>query len=473
MDWGEMTNLELGNFGQDFLWGTATASYQIEGAIAEGGRGRSIWDTFSHTPGKVINGDTGDVACDHYNRLDEDLELLADLGVAAYRFSIAWPRIQPDGTGSPNQDGIDFYSRLVDGLLERNITPVPTIYHWDLPQGLQDKGGWKVRDTSYRFADYAGIVTEALGDRITQWITLNEPWCSAWLGYAIGVHAPGEKNIADAVSATHHLLLGHGLALQKMRTLTDAQIGITLNLSVVRPASQDQADTDVARLVDGNLNRIFLDPIFKKSYPADLVEHYGGTIGEATKEDLDIIGQKIDFLGVNFYFPSTVVARQNIDKARSNGLYVDTSNEPNLVDADFGSAGVHRMGVKRTAMDWEIEAGALTELLVRVHDDYSNLPIMITENGCAAHDYVNPSGEVIDDDRVEYLESHIQALSNAIAKGVDVSGYFVWSLLDNFEWAYGYSRRFGIVWIDYETQRRIPKRSFHRYKEIIAATKEA
>ena len=466
-----MADLELGNFGRDFLWGTATASYQIEGAVTEGGRGVSIWDTFSNSPGKVTNGDTGEIACDHYHRYIQDLDLLAELGVSTYRFSIAWPRIQPDGSGQPNQEGIDFYSRLVDGLLERNITPVPTIYHWDLPQSLQDRGGWTARDTSYRFADYAGIITEALGDRVSHWITLNEPWCSAWLGYAVGAHAPGERDLIAAVSVTHHLLLGHGLALQKMRAVTEAQIGITLNLSVVRPASQDQADVEVARMVDGNLNRIFLDPIFKKSYPSDLVSHYGGAIEEATSDDLDIIGQEIDFLGVNFYFPSIVTSRQNIDKARANGLYVDTSRQPNLIDADLDSAGVHRMGVKRTAMDWEIEAGALTELLVRIHDEYSELPIMITENGCASHDYVNPSGEVLDDDRVEYLESHITAISNAIDKGVDVTGYFVWSLLDNFEWAYGYSRRFGIVWVDYETQRRIPKKSFHRYKEIIAASK--
>ncbi|MDA8196142.1 MAG: GH1 family beta-glucosidase [Actinomycetota bacterium] len=468
-----MTDLELGNFGRDFFWGTATASYQIEGAVSEGGRGTSIWDTFSHSDGKVTNGDTGDIACDHYHRLEEDLDLLGQLGVSTYRFSLAWPRIQPDGSGKPNQGGIDFYARLIDGLLERNIEPVPTIYHWDLPQSLQDKGGWKMRETSYRFADYAGVVTDAFKDRVKHWITLNEPWCSAWLGYAVGVHAPGETNIDSAVAATHHLLLGHGLALQQMRSMTEAKIGITLNLSVVRPASQDRADIEVARLVDGNLNRIFLDPIFKKQYPGDLVSHYGGAIADATTEDLETIGQGIDFLGVNFYFPSIVIARQNIDKARSQGLYVDTSREPNLIDADFGSAGVHRMGVKRTAMDWEIEAGALTELLVRVHDEYSTLPIMITENGCATHDYVNPSGKVIDDDRIEYIESHIAALASAIEKGVDVAGYFVWSLLDNFEWAYGYSRRFGIVWVDYETQRRIPKKSFYRYKEIIKAARDA
>ena len=466
-----MTDLGLGNFGRDFFWGTATASYQIEGAVAEGGRKPSIWDTFSHQAGNVTNGDTGDIACDHYHRFEQDLDLLSELGVGSYRFSIAWPRIQPEGTGRANPQGIDFYSRLIDGLLKRGIAPIPTIYHWDLPQELEDRGGWRERDTSYRFAEYAGIVTDAFNDRVKHWITLNEPWCSAWLGHAVGVHAPGERSIESAISATHHLLLGHGLALQKMRTITDAQIGITLNLSVVRPASEDEADTEVARLVDGNLNRIFLDPIFKKSYPTDLVTHYGGAIANATEEDLETIGGDIDFLGVNFYFPSTVIARQNIDKGRSNGLYVDTSREPNLIDADFGSAGVHRMGVKRTAMDWEIEAGALTELLVRIHDDYTQLPIMITENGCAAHDYVNPNGEVIDNDRVEYLESHITALANAIDKGVNLAGYFVWSLLDNFEWAYGYSRRFGIVWVDYETQRRIPKKSFHRYKEIIAATK--
>ncbi len=442
-------------FPENFLWGVATAAYQIEGAVNEDGRGPSIWDTFSHTPGKVLHSDTGDIACDHYHRLEEDLDLMASLGIRAYRFSVAWPRIQPEGSGLANQKGLDFYRRLVAGLRERSIEPTLTLYHWDLPQALEDRGGWTVRETSERFAEYAGIVYEALKGEVGAWITLNEPWVSAWLGYGAGVHAPGRRDISEALAATHHLLLGHGLAVENMRSLGgNDRIGITLNLSPVRAASEDAADTEAARLVDGNANRLYLDPLFRGAYPEDMLQHYASEsdFSFVRDGDLETIAAPLDFLGVNYYMRHTVRAAAEEGRSRFPGMRAEMLIPP---------------GAQTTAMGWPVEPDALTELLVRIDREYTQVPIYITENGAAFYDYADPEGDVDDEERIEFLDSHFRAAHEAIEQGVNLAAYFVWSLLDNFEWAEGYSKRFGIVYVDYPTQRRIPKMSARWYADVI------
>jgi beta-glucosidase len=447
-------------FPEGFLWGTATASYQVEGAVNEDGRGLSIWDTFSHTPGKVYRGDTGDRACDHYHRLEEDLDLMAALGPKAYRFSVAWPRIQPEGSGSANRKGLDHYRRLVEGLRERSIEPMITLYHWDLPQALEDRGGWTSRETSERFAEYAGIVYEALADSVRLWITLNEPWVSAWNGYGMGVHAPGREGTGNALRATHHLLLGHGLALERMRSLGkgDNQLGITLNLAPVRPASEDAADAEAARRVDGNANRLYLDPIFRGGYPEDMRDHYSGEsdFSFVRDGDLDKISAPLDFLGVNYYMRHTVVDGQK-----------DSELTTAVRFSSVGAATILPPGVGTTAMGWPVESDGFTDLLVRLHEEYTQIPLYITENGIAVHDYVDPEGDVDDEERVSFLDAHFRAAHAAIVRGVDLRGYMVWSLLDNFEWAEGYSKRFGLVFVDYGTQRRIPKMSAGWYRGVI------
>jgi beta-glucosidase len=448
------------NFPENFLWGTATASYQVEGAVSEDGRGASIWDTFSHTPGKVYRGDTGDIACDHYHRLEEDLDLMADLGLRAYRFSVAWPRVQPEGSGVSNQKGLDFYRRLVEGLRERTIEPMLTLYHWDLPQPLEDRGGWTARETSERFAEYAGIVYDALADSVSFWITLNEPWVSAWNGYGKGVHAPGVKDTSKALAATHHLLLGHGLALQRMRSDGHEcnRLGITLNLSAVRPATDDGADVEAARRVDGNANRLYLAPLFRGTYPEDVLAHYASVSDFSFVRDGDLgkITQPIDFLGVNYYFRNTVVAGRGESELKTTERF-----------SDLNATTVLPEGVETTAMGWPVEPDGLTELLVRLHEEYTQGPIYITENGRAVYDYVDPEGGVDDEERVAFLDDHFRAAHDAIEQGVNLRGYMVWSLLDNFEWAEGYSKRFGIVFVDYGTQRRIPKTSARWYRGVI------
>jgi beta-glucosidase len=448
------------NFPEGFLWGTATAAYQVEGAANEDGRGTSIWDTFSHTPGKVLHGDTGDIACDQYHRFEEDLDLMAELGLQAYRFSVSWPRVQPEGSGPTNERGLDYYRSLVEGLRERSIEPMPTLYHWDLPQALEDRGGWTSRETSERFAEYAGIMYEALGDSVRFWITLNEPWVSAWMGYGIGVHAPGRKDTAEALAATHHLLLGHGLALEKMRSLGAGhnQLGITLNLAPVRPASDDPANAEAARRVDGYANRLYLDPIFRGSYPEDMLEHYRGESNFAFVRggDLEKVSVPIDFLGVNYYMRHTVVDGRGESELTTGMRF-----------ASVDAVTILPRGVETTAMGWPVEPDGLTELLVRLHEEYTQGPIYITENGRAVYDYVDPEGGVDDEERVDFLDGHFRAAHKAIEQGVDLRGYMVWSLLDNFEWAEGYSKRFGLVFVDYGTQRRIPKMSARWYKEVI------
>ena len=427
-----------------FTWGVATSSYQIEGAATAGGRGPSIWDTFSRVPGAVINGDSGDVACDHYHRYNEDLDLIKWLGVNAYRFSIAWPRIFPQGAGSPNQAGIDFYDRLIDGALERGITPWPTLYHWDLPQALEDKGGWNSRATSERFAEYANLMAEKFGDRVKNWTTLNEPFCSAWLGYLYGVMAPGIKDLQTAINASHHLLLGHGLATQAIRSVaSDLRVGIVLNLTPAIPLNEK--DELAAKYADGFDNRWYADPVFKGSYPQDIVEGFGKEV-PIHAGDLQSISAPLDFLGINFYTRQTVT----LDESAKPLPY-----RPVMVD-----------GVERTAMGWEVHPESLTNIIMRVHRDYAPKEIYITENGSAWDDSVI-NDKVDDPHRVSYLERHLDAMLAAKAQGAPVNGYFAWSLMDNFEWAYGYSKRFGIVYVEYETQKRIPKSSAYYYRERI------
>jgi len=427
-----------------FTWGVATSSYQIEGAATAGGRGPSIWDTFSRVPGAVINGDSGDVACDHYHRYNEDLDLIKWLGVNAYRFSIAWPRIFPQGAGSPNQAGIDFYDRLIDGALERGITPWPTLYHWDLPQALEDKGGWNSRATSERFAEYAHLMAEKFGDRVKNWTTLNEPFCSAWLGYLYGVMAPGIKDLQTAINASHHLLLGHGLATQAIRSVaSDLRVGIVLNLTPAIPLNEN--DELAAKYADGFDNRWYADPVFKGSYPQDIVEGFGKEV-PIHAGDMQSISAPLDFLGINFYTRQTVT----LDESAKPLPY-----RPVMVD-----------GVERTAMGWEVHPESLTNIIMRVYRDYAPKEIYITENGSAWDDSVI-NDKVDDPRRVSYLERHLDAMLAAKAQGAPVHGYFAWSLMDNFEWAFGYSKRFGIVYVDYETQKRIPKSSALYYRERI------
>ncbi|MGN9765512.1 GH1 family beta-glucosidase [Micromonospora sp. SD12] len=449
-------------FPPGFLWGAATAAYQIEGAAAEGGRTPSIWDTFSHTPGRVVEGHTGDVACDHYHRMGSDVALMAELGLRSYRFSVSWPRVQPGGTGPANAEGLDFYRRLVDELLGHGIEPWLTLYHWDLPQPLEDAGGWPARDTAARFADYATLVSDALGDRVRYWTTLNEPWCSAFLGYGSGVHAPGRSDGADAVRAGHHLMLGHGLAVQALRAARpSAEVGVTVNLYPVTPASDAPADADAARRIDGLANRFFLDPLLRGSYPADLMADLAGVtdFGHVRDGDLATISTPLDVVGVNYYSRHVVAAP--VPDAEPEPYWRAPSCWPGSEDVRFVTRGV-----PVTDMNWEIDAPGLVETLRRVHEEYTDLPLYVTENGSAFVDEV-VDGRVEDADRLAYFDAHLRAAHEAIEAGVPLRGYFAWSLMDNFEWAWGYTKRFGMVHVDYDTQVRIPKSSARWYAEVI------
>ncbi|MGC0334512.1 beta-glucosidase [Streptomyces sp. SAI-170] len=445
-------------FPSDFRWGTATAAYQIEGAAAEDGRTPSIWDTFSRTPGKVRNGDTGDIAADHYHRLSEDVALLRRLGVTDYRFSIAWPRVQPTGRGPAVQRGLDFYRRLTDELREAGIRPVATLYHWDLPQELEDAGGWPHRETAYRFADYAGLMAEALGDRVATWTTLNEPWCAAFLGYGNGVHAPGRTSALASLRAAHHFNLAHGLATRALRAAlpAPAEVSLTLNLHALRPHTEAPEDVDAARRIDAVGNRIFLDPVFHGRLPEDLVQDTAAITDWSFVDDgdLETASAPIDSLGINYYSPAVVAA--------------GTSESP----SPWAGAEQHVRFLPapgpRTAMDWPVDADGLHELLLRLRDDLPDTPLLVTENGAAYDDYADPSGEVKDPERVAYLHAHLAAVHRAIEDGADVRGYFLWSLLDNFEWAYGYSKRFGIVHVDFASQRRTLKSSARWYAAAVA-----
>ncbi|MFB6396446.1 GH1 family beta-glucosidase [Polymorphospora lycopeni] len=449
-------------FPPDFLWGAATAAFQIEGAAAEGGRTPSIWDTFSRTPGKVLHGHTGDVACDHYHRFRDDVRLMADLGLKSYRFSVAWPRVQPGGSGPANQEGLDFYRRLVDELLENEIEPWLTLYHWDLPQPLEDAGGWPVRDTAARFADYAALTHAALGDRVRYWTTLNEPWCSAFLGYGSGAHAPGRSDGGDAVRAAHHLMLGHGLAVQAIRAARpDHDLGVTVNLYPVTPQTDAPGDLDAARRIDGLANRIFLDPILRGEYPADLIEDLRDVTGfeHVHDGDLAVIGTPLSVLGVNYYSRHVVAAP--VEGAEPEPYWRAPSSWPGSEDVRFVTRGY-----PVTDMDWEIDAPGLVEILRRVHDEYPEVPLYVTENGSAFVDRV-VDGRVDDPERLAYFDAHLRACHEAIEAGVPLRGYFAWSLMDNFEWAWGYTKRFGMIHVDYDSQLRIPKSSARWYAEVI------
>jgi beta-glucosidase len=445
----------IGRLPASFRWGAATSAYQIEGAVHEDGRTASIWDTFCRVPGAVDNGDTGDLACDHYHRMPQDVALLRDLGLDAYRFSVAWPRVQPGGRGPANPAGLAFYDRLADELLAQGIEPWVTLYHWDLPQELEDAGGWPARDTAYRFADYAELVYARLGDRVRNWTTLNEPWCSSILGYVEGVQAPGRRDFAAGLHAVHHLLLGHGLAARRLRDAATGplQLGITLNLSTAKPAADTEADRQAARRADGLGTRIFLDPLWYGRYPEDVLDDLAarGVQLPVHDGDLAVINAPLDSLGVNYYFS---LLSSGVDES---GASVDADGNP-------VGRGVLR-GLPQTAMGWEIMPEDFAELLVRVARDYPGVPITVTENGAAFADKPDEAGFVDDRDRIDYVASHLGAVVSARDAGADIRGYFVWSLLDNFEWAYGYDKRFGIVRVDYETQRRIPKRSAHWYRD--------
>jgi beta-glucosidase len=450
-----VTELTMPRFPDGFLWGVSTAAYQIEGAVAEDGRGESIWDSFCRRPGAIRDGDTGDVAADHYHRWREDVGLMAELGVGGYRFSIAWPRVQPAGTGPACQAGLDFYDQLTDELLGRGIVPLPTLYHWDLPQPLEDAGGWLARDTAYRFADYASLVAGRLADRIPLWITLNEPFIVMAFGYALGLHAPGRKLMLDALPTAHHQLLGHGLGAAALRAAAAAQVMIANNCSPVWPASRSAADLAAADAYDTLHNRLFLDPLLLGAYP-DLSAFGVGDEGLdcVRAGDLALIGAPLDALGINYYNPSRVSARPD------SPLPFQLEPIP---------------GYPLTAFGWPVVPAGLTEVLTLLQDRYGDRlpPVYITENGCSANDDIDADGGVDDQPRIRYLDGHIRAVADAMTGGVDVRGYLTWSLIDNFEWSEGYHQRFGLVHVDFATQRRTPKASFGWYRDLIAGQRQA
>ena len=443
---------EQGRFPRGFLWGAGTSSYQIEGAAFEDGRGESIWDRFVRVPGAIKNGDTGDVAVDHYHRVEQDVELMSELGLRAYRFSTAWPRVLPNGSGRVNKKGLDFYQRLVDLLLEHNIEPFLTLFHWDLPQVLHEKGGWADRSTVEIFAEYADVMVETLGDRVRHWSTVCEPWTVSFLGYSWGIHAPGVKEPPTAYVVAHHLLLAHAAAARLIRD-GHRQVMLNLNLYPIYPASDRAEDMQLAAAMDGVQNRLFLDPLLKGAYPADvqeIVDKVAG-LGHVHDGDLKQISGSLDALGVNYYSAYQVEA-------------ADVSQE---IPAFPGVGGVRFVQTrKKTAMGWEIHPDGLYEILVRLKDDYPPVPMYVTENGAAFED-VRQDGSVHDQDRIDYVGDHIEACGRAIAAEVDLRGYFLWSLMDNFEWAEGYSKRFGITWVD-DDQERVLKDSARWYRDLIA-----
>ncbi|HSF80614.1 MAG TPA: GH1 family beta-glucosidase [Anaerolineales bacterium] len=443
-------------FPPGFLWGSATSSYQIEGAWNIDGKGESIWDRFAHTPGKVKNRETGDVACDHYHRWQSDLALMKELGLQAYRFSVAWPRVLPSGTGALNRQGLDFYSRLVDSLLEAGIQPFVTLYHWDLPQALQEQGGWPARSTAEAFVGYADTVSRLLGDRVKYWITHNEPEVVATQGYFAGRHAPGVRDLGQSVRTSHHLLLSHGWAVQAIRSnCPQAEAGITLNTGWIMAASNSQADLNAARERDGKLIRWYADPLYGRGYPVDAVSHYQalGALPEGLDfiqpGDMQAIATPTDFLGVNYYSREVIRSRAP-DNAPRTVFPAPKDNQ------------------HWTEMDWEVYSDGLLGVLVRLYSDYQLPKIYITENGASYSDGPDANGRIPDSRRQDYLRTHFIAAQRAIQVGVPLAGYFVWSLMDNFEWAYGYSQRFGIIWVDFQTQQRILKDSARWYASVIA-----
>jgi beta-glucosidase len=432
------------------LWGTATSAYQTEGAVREDGRAPCIWDTFAERPGAIAGGESGATACDFYHRYRDDITLLADLGVDAFRFSIAWSRVIPEGRGRVNAAGLDFYDRLVDALLSAGIDPFVTLYHFDLPQALEDAGGWPERATAEAFAEYAGVVAARLGDRVRFWSTHNEPWCTSWLGYVLGVHAPGRADVAAGAAALHHVLLSHGLALAAIRAAAPAaEAGILVDSWPQHPASASRRDVEAARVADGFRNRIVFDPLLRGAYPDDVLERLGPAAPPVRDGDMAIVAAPIDFLGIHYYSRNVVRA--------------DPAGEPEEV-APAGPV---------SAMGWEIHPDGMHEVLTRLHREYGAPPLIVTENGVACHDVVGPDGRVDDAQRIAFLNAHLDRVARAVDEGVPVRGYFVWSLLDNFEWAAGYAKRFGLVYVDYPTLARIPKASYGWYRDLIATSRAA
>lgn len=454
-------------FPDGFVFGSATAAYQVEGAVVADGRGPSIWDTFSHTPGRVWNGDTGDVACDHYHRWETDLDLMAELGLDAYRFSVAWPRIMPTGTGALNPAGIDFYSRLVDGLLARGIRPVATLYHWDLPQALEDAGGWPSRATADAFERYAEVMGGALGDRVHTWTTLNEPWCSAYLGYGQGGHAPGRHEPAAALAAVHHLNLAHGRAVTALRGTStgDPRYSVTLNFHVLRGVGDGAAEA--VRRIDALANRAFTGPMLRGAYPEDLLADTASVTDWSFVRDGDLAEthQPIDVLGVNYYTTTTVALWDGVSPRQRNDGHKAVDGGTAWPGSDRRVEFVEQAG-PRTEMGWSVVPEGLEELLVSLSEQFPAQPLMVTENGAAFADAVSADGLVHDGDRVDYLRRHLIAAHRALGRGVDLRGYFVWSLLDNFEWGYGYAKRFGVVRVDFDTLERRVKDSGRWYRDL-------
>ena len=440
---------------QGFVFGASTAAYQIEGAVDEDGRGRSVWDTFCEEPGRIVDGSSGAVACDHYHRHAEDVALMKGLGLDGYRFSIAWPRILPSGSGKVNPAGLGFYDRLVDELLDAGIAPMATLFHWDLPQSLEDEGGWLNRQTAERFGEYAALVGRHLGDRVAHWIPVNEPNVVAMLGYALGMHAPGRRLMFDALPAAHHLLLGHGLAVRALREAGARSIGTATSHTPVWPATDSEEDKEAAGLYDAQWNRLFSDPVLRGTYPQGFGELMPGPVSE----DLAVIGSALDFYGVNYYSPTRVA-----------GPSTQAPEGSPLTGADLPFVMLPVEGYPRTDFDWPVVPDGLRDLLVSLRREYGDAlpPVFVTENGCAYNDGPDAEGRVSDQRRIDYLDAHLRAVGEAVEAGVDVRGYFTWSLIDNFEWAEGYTQRFGLVHVDYATQRRTPKDSYLWYAETVA-----
>ena len=442
--------IRLSPFPAEFIWGAATSAYQIEGSVDADGRGESIWDRFCTVPGAIKDGTSGSVACDFYNRHGEDVALMRSLGLDAFRFSVSWPRVLPAGRGPVNVRGLDFYDRLVDELLEAGIEPYVNLFHWDLPQALEDAGGWPTRPTAEAFAEYAAVVGARLGDRVTRWITHNEPACASWLGYGLGIHAPGHRSATEALAAAHHVLLSHGFAVGELRRSSPhAEVGIVVDSWPVYPWSESPGDVAAARVADGTMNRWFFDALFRGAYPVDMLEHFAAALPTMEAGDLALIATPLDFVGANNY--SRRFVRANPD-----------GDAPVDVRSPAGEL---------TAMGWEVYPAGIREVLTRLHREYGVTSLFVAENGAAFDDVRMHDGAIHDVERIAYLDAYLAEVAQAMSDGVPVRGYFVWSLLDNFEWAEGYSKRFGLVFVDYPTLERIPKDSFYWYRDLIARSR--
>jgi beta-glucosidase len=443
-------------FPNGFLWGAGTSSYQIEGAVSQDGRGVSIWDTYAHTPGNIFRGDTGDVACDSYNRLEDDVRIIRELGIGAYRFSIAWSRVQPAGSGAVNQSGLDYYRRLAERLRESGVEPVATVYHWDLPQALEDLGGWPRRDTAQRMGELAQILGSELGDLVSMWITVNEPVQTVNQGYRTGTHAPGLRDDGLAAAANHHIMLGHGLVMQALRQSTPEGTRIGPTLDPHPFVGLDPDSEVVADIIDAEFNRAYIDPVLHHRYPEAARPHMIPSEDVIRDGDMDVIGAPIDFLGLNYYRPHNI----------RRGDWSDLRLGEQPISGFPGFVEYQSPELETSSMNWPVVPSAMRGLLNRLHSESKGLPLYITENGCAADDYVGPDGTVDDYERISFIHGHLDAAADAIADGVNLAGYFHWSLMDNFEWSHGFRRRFGLHYVDFETGRRIAKRSAHFYAQV-------